>query len=285
VVAVAVIKLVEDYAISQLRKDVRDGLMTSGEQAVLLQLFHAGDPDAVTCPQCGDPVYKSPESDCLSCYGTMFNGGVRQAMKVWALFTDYSPTEQLGPRGSYQPDQRSAQFEAFPLVTEHDVIARVSSWAADGTPAELYGFYILQQVTRRSLRTGNRFGQSSIDVVGQKAQLSELSGTIKMIQRYPIVGQSFAIPTQTSAPILSGLPELLAQRFPQAQEGRHWWFGQGPPPPSGVAGSSSGDFYLDTTTGNVYELEGILPPTISDANQVSRPGPVTQASYGLGEDF
>ena len=71
----AVIKLVEDYAVTQLRKDVRDSLTMAGEQSVLLRLFHAGDPDAVLCPQCGDDIYKSPEKDCTSCYGTMRTAG------------------------------------------------------------------------------------------------------------------------------------------------------------------------------------------------------------------
>lgn len=307
----AVIKLVENYAVSQLRKDVRDSLMMTGEQAVLLQLFHAGDSDAVPCPQCGDSVYKSPETDCYSCYGTMFDGGVRQAMKVWALFTDHVASEQLSQRGTYQVDQRSVQFEAFPTVIEHDVIARVSSWNFDGTPGTVEGFYILQQVTRRSLRTGNRFGQSSTDLVAQKAQLSELSGAVKMIERYPLAGKTFAMPTESWSPISPGpdspLADLLSQHQAAASNpllaaygpptqpgipipggqlyvdqgtglvyeqpsanalpilGRKWWNGAGPP--GTITGANTGDLYLDTLTGTVYELESGTPPTVTDLNQ------------------
>lgn len=196
----AVIKLVEDYAVSQLRKDVRDSLMMAGEQCVVLQLYHPGDPDAVACPQCGDDVYNSPEKGCMSCYGTMFTGGVRQAVKVWSLFTDHQVGEELAKRGVYRPDQREIQFEAFPIVTEHDIVARVRGWGADGTPAVLEGFYMLAAITRRSLRTGNRFGQHTWDVVAQKAQLSELPGALHGITTYPILGRHFTEPVQMSTP-------------------------------------------------------------------------------------
>lgn len=187
----AVIKLVEDYAVSQLRKDVRDAMMLAGEQSVLLQLYHPGDPDTVPCPQCGDDVYRSPEIDCPSCYGTTFLGGVRTAMKVWAIYGDKDIAEQVGPRGTWQPDQREVTFEAFPMVTEHDVLARVRSWAADGSVAVLEGYYRLQKLQRRSLRTGSRFGQYTWDVVSQKAQCTELNSDAEAIARYPVLGQVF----------------------------------------------------------------------------------------------
>jgi hypothetical protein len=191
----AVIKLVEDYAVAQLRKDVRDSLTMAGEQSVLLRLFHAADPDAVACPQCGDDIYKSPERDCTSCYGTMFDGGVREAMKIWALYTDHQVNEALSNRGTYEPDHRHIQFEAFPLVTEHDVVVRVKHWNYD-TPVEVEGFYLLDKVDRRSLRTGSRFGQYGWDVVGQKADLAELPEQMGMITHYPVLGQHFAQPSQ-----------------------------------------------------------------------------------------
>lgn len=188
----AVIKLVEDYAVRQLRQDVRDSMMMAGEQAVLLQTYHVGDPDFVACPECGDDIYESPETGCTTCYGTMAANGVRNAMKIWALFGDHQVSEELGPRGIYEPDHRSIQFEAFPLVTEHDVVVRVRNWDAEGKPAVVDGYWLLQKVDRRSLRTGNRFGQYSWDVVGQKAQVAELPTTKHGITTYPIVGQYFA---------------------------------------------------------------------------------------------
>lgn len=203
----AVIKLVENYAVTQLRKDVRDSLMMAGEQAILLQLYHPGDKDAQPCVVCGDDIYNSPEMDCPSCYGTLFEGGVRQAQLVWALFTDRDVSEQLSPRGTYRPDQRSVQLEGFPLVSEHDVIVRVQQWSSPNTPTVIEGYYMLQTVTRRSLRTGNRFGQYSADVVAQKAAVSELNGAVKSIVNYPIVGVSFT--ASTTLPPAS--PEIITE--------------------------------------------------------------------------
>ena len=187
------IKLVESYAIQSLRNDVRDSLMMTGEQAILLQLFHPGDTDAQPCQVCGDDVYKSAEADCTTCYGTRFEHGVRQARKVWTLFSDHQITEAVAKTGTYQPDHREIQFEAFPLVTEHDMVVRVRQWGSAATPSELEGYYELEQVNRRSLRTGNRFGQWSWDVVAQKAQLSKLPANAP-ITRYPILGVSFDQP-------------------------------------------------------------------------------------------
>lgn len=187
----AVIKLVEDYSVRQLRADVRDSMMMAGEQAVLLQTYHAGDPDAVPCPECGDDIYDSPERHCTTCYGTMFAGGVRAAMKIWALFTDHQYSEQLGQRGQYEPDNRHVQMEAFPLVTEHDIIVRVQNWDSAGAAGVLKGFYMLGPVDQRSLRTGNRAGQYNWDIVGQKANVSELPQRRYGITTYPIAGQVF----------------------------------------------------------------------------------------------
>lgn len=207
----AVIKLVEDYSVRQLRADVRDSLMMAGEQAVLLQMFHPGDPDAVPCPECGDDLYNSPERHCTSCYGTMFDGGVRAAMKVWALFTDHQYNEQLGNRGTYEPDTRHVQMEAFPLVAEHDVIVRVQGWAATGAAGVLKGFYVLGPVDQRSLRTGNRAGQYNWDVVGQKANANELPARNYGIQSYPIAGHVFEESAQLLAPTATTVAGALLE--------------------------------------------------------------------------
>lgn len=186
----SVIKLVEDYQIASLRNDVRDSLMMAGEQAIALQLYHPRDTDASRCPLCGDDIYKSPETNCPECLGTTFSPAVRSAKKIWALFTDTDFSEGLTPKGTWIPDARSVQLEAFPLLNEHDVIVRVQAWAADGTPETLRGFYILQRIIRRSLRTGARAGQYSHDVVAQKAQITELAAG-SPLTRYEIVGQHF----------------------------------------------------------------------------------------------
>lgn len=208
----AVIKLFEDYAVSQLRKDVRDSMMIAGEQAIALSLFHAGDSDAMPCPECGDDIYDSPEAWCTSCFGTMFVGGVRYSMKIWSLFTDHQVSEQLGRRGIYSPDKREVQLEAFPLLEEHDIIVRVKDWEADGTVSSIEGFYELRDVERRSLRTGPRFGQASYDVVGQKAQLAELPNDPRGgLTTFPVVGKLFEQSAQLTAATTTSPAQIVIE--------------------------------------------------------------------------
>jgi hypothetical protein len=177
----------------------------------------------------------------------MFEGGVRYANKVWALYTDKPVPEQDGPRGVFRPDQRSVQFEAFPMITEHDVLVRVRTWGADGTPAELEGFYMLAVPQRRSLRTGSRFGQHSWDVVAQKAQLSELPSSMKMITNYPVLGKTFVEAVPIPVVATPAVPGVSAA--PQGPSTAQILSGSGPP--SNITGNP-GDFYIDITTDIVY---------------------------------
>lgn len=192
----AVIKLFEPYEVAHMRYNFRDACMMNGEQAILLQMFHPGDDDAVRCPQCGDSTYMSGEMLCTICYGSTFVGGVRNAMLVWSLVGDSDSPETYSKRGEWQEHQHMAQFEAFPLVREHDYIVRVTGWNADFTPVGVEGFYLLADVTQRSLRTGSRMGQTSYDVIAQKAKMTKLSPYNAGIVNYPIMGQAFTESTQ-----------------------------------------------------------------------------------------
>jgi hypothetical protein len=84
----------------------------------------------------------------------------------------------------------------------------------------LEGFYLLGQVVRRSLRTGNRFGQYWWDVVGQKSQVAELPEKMHGITTYPIVGQSFpdvvtvVPPTPTTNLVAPVEPDTRVVYFP-----------------------------------------------------------------------
>ena len=62
-------------------------------------------------------------------------------------------------------------------------------------------FYSVDAVTRNSLRTGNRYGQTWEDVIGQKAQCSWLPPQSKGILQYPIQGVSFPAATIEGYPI------------------------------------------------------------------------------------
>jgi hypothetical protein len=188
------IKLVENYAVSMARQSIRDSLMSHGEECILLQMYHIGTDEgkAPRCPQCYDDFYKqSAQANCNDCYGTTFAGGVKAAVRVWGMFTDHVAAEQIGPKGVWTPDQRDVQCEPFPLLTEHDYLVRVRLWDATHRPTELEGYYGIQQVTRQSLRTGNRFGQWQWDVVGQKATITELQKN-SPICAYKVLNERFA---------------------------------------------------------------------------------------------
>lgn len=187
------IDLVEPYAIGLARQAIRDSLLSHGEECILLQMYHVGTDEgtAKRCPECYDDIYKQSESaNCTDCYGTTFAGGVKSAVRVWGLFTDHVAAEQIGQNGVWAPDQRDVQIEPFPLLTEHDFLVRVRMWDSTHKPIEVEGYYGIQQVTRNSLRTGNRFGQWRWDVVGQKATITELQKN-SPICAYPVEGIQF----------------------------------------------------------------------------------------------
>lgn len=187
----AVIKLVENWSVNQLRSQVRDSLQYHGEECILLSLYHSfSDPDAPRCPRCTNDAYMSGENACPVCYGTSFDGGVKESRRVWGLFTDHIASEQLATRGEYQPDSREVQCEPFPMLIEHDVIVRVRHWDINHKPLHVEGYYVIQAVTKDSLRTGNRFGQTSQDVVGQKATVTRLADNVG-IAAFPVIGVDF----------------------------------------------------------------------------------------------
>ena len=187
------IKLIENYAINLARQSIRDSLMSHGEECIMLKMYHVGEDEgtATRCPQCYDDMYKqSTQNSCSDCYGTTFAGGIKLALRVWGMFTDHVVAEQIGPKGVWTPDQRDMQCEPFPLLTEHDYVVRVRLWDSSHNPVELEGYYGIQQVTRQSLRTGNRFGQWQWDTVGQKATITQLQSN-SSICSFPVLNKSF----------------------------------------------------------------------------------------------
>ncbi|QDH91744.1 hypothetical protein SEA_PHRAPPUCCINO_69 [Mycobacterium phage Phrappuccino] len=186
------IKLPEDFGVNQLRKDVRDSLQTAGEQCIVLAMRHpVDDDDAEKCPVCDDDIYNDGEADCEVCYGTRYAHPVREAAKVWAVFSDQTNDETYTKQGVFQSDVREIQTEAFPRLMEHDYVVRVRRWTPDGRAAEIEGFYTVDKVIPNSVRTGNRFGQASWDIVGQKATVREVPRTSLAITKYPVLGKTF----------------------------------------------------------------------------------------------
>ncbi len=200
----AAIKLVEDYAVSSLRNDVRDSLIMGGEQCILMQLFHPGtDADAERCPNCTDDIYEGGEQNCTICYGTTFRGGVKSTRLCYGIFTDRPQGEQTARHGTYEPDVREFQTEAFPFLMEHDIIVRIRRWDEFNRPAEIKGFYKVTEVNRVSLRTGSRFAQDDWDVVAQSAMMARVADNLS-ITTFPVIGETFTeTPTSPNSASMS----------------------------------------------------------------------------------
>ena len=187
------IELPEPYAIRQARQSVRDSLMSHGEECVLLHMHHANEAQDVVprCPACYDDIYKQGDRyDCSRCYGTTFDGGVAQAFRAWAIFTDAVDVETFGKRGFWHPIASSIQTEHLPDLWQRDYVIRVNRWTADHRVAEVDGIYVLKQVTNESIRTGAMRAQTNYDTIAQRAELSMIAENMP-IHLFPTVGIRF----------------------------------------------------------------------------------------------
>lgn len=215
------IKLVENYAVAQARQAVKDSLQAHGEACILLSMYHRfTDSDMPLCPYCTDDVYTGSGEICTICWGTTIQGGVKQASKVWGLFTDNVEGEQYRKHGIWQADQREFQTEASPQLMQHDYVIRIRKWNANGTPAEIEGFYAIKEVTKDSMRTGTRYGQSDNDIIGQKAQVSEVSN-ITNIAKYPVIGVPFLPPEAQTPEHTPMVTRAKAYPYAPASDVRH----------------------------------------------------------------
>lgn len=187
------VDLTEPYAIRQARESVRDSLRSHGEEAVLLHMYHANEvQDEVPRCHCFDDVYKQGDRyDCPDCFGTTFLGGVAQAYRAWAIFTDANDVETFGKRGLWHPIASSVQTEHLPDLWQRDYIVRVARWTADHRVAEIDGIYVLKSVVNESLRTGGGIkAQTVYDTIGQRADLSMVAENMP-IHKYPAKGVQF----------------------------------------------------------------------------------------------
>lgn len=193
------VDLPEPYAIRMARKAVRESLMAHGEEVIALKMFHAYSDEGKVprCPVCFDDVYKQGErASCSACFGTTFEGGIKEFSRIWALFTNIDSSESKRKRGEWQEKDRQIQFEPFPNLYENDYIMRVKRWSQDHRPLEFSGIYVLQAVTDEAIRTGNQFAQTEEDRVGQRARGVEMSTDsviYKVIDR-GIVRSDFTVP-------------------------------------------------------------------------------------------
>lgn len=167
--------------------------MSHGEECVLLHTYHVTRDEGIQprCPLCFDDIYSQGErQDCDNCYGTTFHGGIKQAWRAWGLFTDADDPETIGKRGVWNPSERNLHTEHEPDLIQRDFVVRVSAWGPGHRVDEIEGIYVLKNTNNESLRTGNRFGQTQFDTVGQRADIQRVAEAMG-IYKYPVIGRVF----------------------------------------------------------------------------------------------
>ena len=169
-----------------------DSAQTIGEQAIILQMYHAAnvnDAAQTKCTVCWDSVYQqNSKSNCTECYGSTYENGVKFTYRSWSIWTEAQDNEKYTKRGEYQPESRDVQLEAYPEVFQHDFLIRVTRWADDGrTPLELYPWrYVFTSgITDAIVHTGGQLSQGDQDRWGQRASVSALTRD-HTIYSYPI---------------------------------------------------------------------------------------------------
>jgi hypothetical protein len=188
------IDLVEPYAIRLARQSIRDSLMSHGEECVLVHMWHVNEATPLRHPRCAvcfHDIYKSGDKyACPACYGTTWEGGVKDVYRAWAIFTDSDDAETFGKRGLWHPTASKVHTEHMPDLWQRDFVIRVARWSIDHRVLEVDGIYVFDNVQNESLRTGNNHGQTSFDNVSQIADLSRISDAMP-IGKFPVVGVKF----------------------------------------------------------------------------------------------
>jgi hypothetical protein len=188
------IDLPEPYAVRQARQSIRDALRSHGEECVLLHMYHVNEVQDIQprCGNCYDDIYKQGERyDCDRCYGTTFDGGVAQAWRAWAIFTDANDNETFDKVGLWHPVSLSVQTEHLPDLWKRDYIIRVRRWSVDHRVEEIDGIYVLKQVVNESLRTGGMHAQTTYDTLSQRTDAQLIAENMPIYQ-YPVTGVQFA---------------------------------------------------------------------------------------------
>lgn len=171
------VDLPEPFALRMARKSVRESLQAHGEEIIGLKMFHASiDSRQPRCPVCFDDIYKQGgRADCSACFGTTFEGGIKEMSRMWAMFTTDEMDEKITKRGVWQPFTYRVQMEYRPIFFENDYLFRVKRWSQDHKPLEVYAAYSMRAMQPETLRTGNQVGQDGTDYVGQRGTVDELA--------------------------------------------------------------------------------------------------------------
>jgi hypothetical protein len=166
-----IIKVPAQYAVNQVYANIKNAMQLLGEECLLLRMIHVNDAgDQPRCSTCYNDVYKQIEDpNCLNCYGTTFEGGIREVWRVWAIFDDQTQDEKKAKDGVWGNEDHEVQTEPFPELQQNDYAIRVKQWdSIKQAPLELGLRYRLGPVSPVSVRTGSRFSMTNSDRVAQK---------------------------------------------------------------------------------------------------------------------
>lgn len=185
----AVVRLPQPYASNHVSMQNMEALQSVGEEIIYLSMFHVNidGENQPRCTDCYDEDYNQQDTfKCLTCYGTTYEGGVKEACRAWAIVGDAQNMEDFSKQGVWNKERVTAQVEITPVTMSNDYIIRVARWSDTHVPLVLSDRYIIEDVGIRSVRTGARLGQVyARDYFGQKTYMSRVDPN-HPIQSYPI---------------------------------------------------------------------------------------------------
>lgn len=159
-----------------MRKAVMDLQQREGELVWLLEMYNPQNSQGVDrCSYCFDPAYGTPNPVngpfCTHCFGTTYEGGIKQAFLLYALVGKPNYQNQVKPKGQIAIQNMQFQFPWYAKVWEFDYVIRMNGFVeTDGgyLPAQSIA-YQLQTPTYSVLKDGlNYVGEE--EVIGVKAQ-------------------------------------------------------------------------------------------------------------------
>lgn len=185
-----VLRVPEDWSVNAAYANVKQTYQTLGEEFIALRMYHVNTDEGVQprCTHCYDDIYNQNDNSlCEFCYGTTFEGGVKEVWRIWGVFADQDQDEEKLKTGVWQNEDHQAQFEPHPDLNQNDYVRRVKKWdSSKQKPTELGAYFRLGVVAPVTIRTGARYGQTDEDRIAQKAKVF-LMPKSEVIYKYNIM--------------------------------------------------------------------------------------------------
>ena len=114
-----------------LKKAVREALEAEGELALFYQMYNPQNAEGVPrCPYCSNPAYlqmdyAGSQAICPYCYGTTFEGGIKQAYFLPLLFSKPEVRDNHMPYGDLAEQVSNIYFPDFVVVVDETLLSSV----------------------------------------------------------------------------------------------------------------------------------------------------------------